>query len=256
MDNNQQSLTQQIIIHLFTAIENGTLKPGDRLPAQRIMAERFGVSRTVIRDALKILEGQNLIRIEQGSGAYITSIHPAGHMPVFCAPDDANVVLTPQHMNHLIKTVTSEAVREIAENGSDDDIDNLVQMVRSFARKFSSRTSFQERFMLESSFHIMVGHYSNNPVFEKLMVECTDSLTRGHRKACSNNKLYSKILEINLKIVECIKERNPERAALWVNERYKFYSSLDIEPEEKGYLMNSQRWIFPIAGQLSDLCSE
>jgi GntR family transcriptional repressor for pyruvate dehydrogenase complex len=60
------SLLQRIILR-------GGLKPGDRLPSQRHLADQLGVSRPSLREALSVLEAMGLIVIKVGSGAYVAS---------------------------------------------------------------------------------------------------------------------------------------------------------------------------------------
>jgi GntR family transcriptional repressor for pyruvate dehydrogenase complex len=52
-------------------ILEGTLKPGDRLPAQRELSEQFGISRASLREALSVLETLGLVRVEVGRGVFV-----------------------------------------------------------------------------------------------------------------------------------------------------------------------------------------
>ncbi len=58
-------------------ILDGTLQPGDRLPAERELAEQLGVNRSSLREALKKLEQLRLIRIQQGSGIRVRKLEEA-----------------------------------------------------------------------------------------------------------------------------------------------------------------------------------
>ncbi len=64
-------LHDQISEQINKLIAEGLLKPGDRLPAERELAERFKVSRNSVRDALRTLEARGLVEIRQGDGTYI-----------------------------------------------------------------------------------------------------------------------------------------------------------------------------------------
>ena len=52
-------------------ILEGTLKSGDRLPAQRELSEQFGISRASLREALSVLETLGLVRVEVGRGVFV-----------------------------------------------------------------------------------------------------------------------------------------------------------------------------------------
>ena len=63
-----------VVAQIREAILSGKVKPGDRLPTERDMAQQFGVSRVTIRDALRTLEAGGLIRVKIGGGGgpYVT----------------------------------------------------------------------------------------------------------------------------------------------------------------------------------------
>ncbi|MCI0714368.1 MAG: FadR family transcriptional regulator [Chloroflexi bacterium] len=65
-------LYEQVISQIEANIEDGTLNPGDKLPPERELGEQFGVSRTVVREAVKALRQKGLVRIYPGKGTFIT----------------------------------------------------------------------------------------------------------------------------------------------------------------------------------------
>jgi len=67
-------LYQEIGNELKSLLKSGTFKIGDRLPPERDIAETFNVSRTVVREALIMLELEKLIAVKKGSGVYVISL--------------------------------------------------------------------------------------------------------------------------------------------------------------------------------------
>ena len=68
------TLAEQVTDNLLAYIEAQHLKPGDLLPSETSLATSFGVSRPVIREALKSLEGKGIIEIVNGKGAIVKPI--------------------------------------------------------------------------------------------------------------------------------------------------------------------------------------
>ena len=66
-------LYEQIVQQIEDSIKKGALKAGDQLPAERELAEQFGVSRTAVREAVKALREKGLVEAYPGRGTFITS---------------------------------------------------------------------------------------------------------------------------------------------------------------------------------------
>jgi GntR family transcriptional regulator, transcriptional repressor for pyruvate dehydrogenase complex len=66
-------LYEQIVQQIEGSIRKSMLKPGDQLPAERALAERFGVSRTAVREAVKALREKGLVEAYSGRGTFITN---------------------------------------------------------------------------------------------------------------------------------------------------------------------------------------
>ena len=78
-------LYENIIDQLIALIKDGTLKPGDKLPPERKLAEDLNVSRTAIREALRSLETMGYISSKVGGGTYINAITLGNVMNPFSA---------------------------------------------------------------------------------------------------------------------------------------------------------------------------
>jgi GntR family transcriptional regulator, transcriptional repressor for pyruvate dehydrogenase complex len=65
-------LYEQIVQQIEDSVLNGSLKPGDQLPAERDLAQRLGVSRTAVREAVKALREKGLVEAFSGRGTFVT----------------------------------------------------------------------------------------------------------------------------------------------------------------------------------------
>src|ERR1700686_1533588 len=65
-------LYEQIVQQIEDSVLKGALKAGDQLPAERDLAQRFGVSRTAVREAVKALREKGLVEAYSGRGSFIT----------------------------------------------------------------------------------------------------------------------------------------------------------------------------------------
>jgi GntR family transcriptional regulator, transcriptional repressor for pyruvate dehydrogenase complex len=70
-------LYEQIVEQIEQSILKGALKPGDQLPAERDLAQQFGVSRTAVREAVKALREKGLVEAYSGRGTFVTKGTPS-----------------------------------------------------------------------------------------------------------------------------------------------------------------------------------
>src|SRR6266849_2596729 len=69
---------EEIVRQVKRLIAEGKLKSGDRLPPERDLVEKFMVSRTAVREALRALEGSGLIDVRAGEGAFVRDVSVEG----------------------------------------------------------------------------------------------------------------------------------------------------------------------------------
>src|SRR5215469_6616308 len=93
-------LYEQIVQQVEESILNGQLKPGDQLPAERDLAQRFGVSRTAVREAVKALREKGLVEAYSGKGTFIT---------------DGTTQAVRQSLDLMVKIGQTEGTNHLAE---------------------------------------------------------------------------------------------------------------------------------------------
>lgn len=72
------SLSEQVVAHMLSMIENGSLAPGAKLPPESEIVRREGVSRTVVREAISKLQAAGMVVTRHGVGSFVCE-HPDGH---------------------------------------------------------------------------------------------------------------------------------------------------------------------------------
>lgn len=153
-------ISLQIVQQLQGAIRSGLLGPGDRLPPERELAERFGVSRITVRDALRSLEVLGLIKIRVGAGggAFVTS--PGTEI---VGEGLTNLVLLsslkPDEIAEARLVLELGSVALAATRATDDDIEQLRVMMRE-ARKALEEETYERGMSLQ--FHLRIAQIARN----------------------------------------------------------------------------------------------
>ncbi|NPT35642.1 FadR/GntR family transcriptional regulator, partial [Paraburkholderia xenovorans] len=68
-----RALSDTVAQQLLKQIDKGTFRRGDKLPTEAVLAQQFGVSRTVIREAISRLKNEGVVEPRQGSGVFIAA---------------------------------------------------------------------------------------------------------------------------------------------------------------------------------------
>jgi GntR family transcriptional regulator, transcriptional repressor for pyruvate dehydrogenase complex len=71
------ALTDEAIAQIRTMIQSGDLRPGSRLPTEHQLSAQLGISRSGIREAVKVLASARVLDVRRGDGTYVTSLAPA-----------------------------------------------------------------------------------------------------------------------------------------------------------------------------------
>lgn len=98
--SNSRSIINEIALKkIIQYIKQNNLRPGDKLPTEREMTKYFEVSRVCLREALKILQYQQVLRIKQGSGIFIQNLDPIENvlLPYSSGLDDKEAILRRLH---------------------------------------------------------------------------------------------------------------------------------------------------------------
>lgn len=111
-------LYQAVAEKMTHAIVSGQYRVGDRLPPERELALRFGVSRPTLREAIIALELNGLVEVRMGSGVYVTAVRPVreGAIPMGIGPfelTEARLIFEPEVAALAATQITPEGVAEL-----------------------------------------------------------------------------------------------------------------------------------------------
>lgn len=156
-ERSRSSRTEDVQRHLRDAILGGAYTAGSRLPSETALAERLGVSRPVVREAVSRLTAEGLVRAERGRGTFVSdrAAAPRIELPPISGIDD----LIAWHEFRV--AMEQEAARLAAERRSPDDLERirqihlkLVEMARSGHRAID----------LDFDLHVAIAQAAQNTI--------------------------------------------------------------------------------------------
>lgn len=203
----KQDVTVRLITIFKQLIAEGVLKPGGRVPAERELAENFGVSRSSLRQALKVLEIMGVISQRVGDGTYVNSDASS----LLGEPLEFLILLDGISFHELMEArliVEPELTARAAQRSSPEDIARIKRELTAMEKAGSDHRMFVEH---DLQFHSAIFEAAGNRV-------CTSMFSVVHRALDKLITITSQIVEhehtlaLHRRIFAAICKRDPEEA--------------------------------------------
>lgn len=204
-------ISEIIVEQIRELMRQGQLKPGDRLPPERDLCERFGVSRVTVREALRMLESSGLVQIRVGArgGAFVTA--PSSDRVGEGLTDMLTLsAISAADVTEIRLILEIGIVPLVCERATEQDIADLEEICqRSEAALLSGEYSME--YSLE--FHTRVARATHNPAVVMLVESFRGpihmSLEQAREVAPEMGGLGTREHE---RFIEAVRRRDPDAA--------------------------------------------
>lgn len=208
---NEPTLADRVTELLSGQIRKGMYPVNARLPTEKFMTEQFGVSRTVIREAISRLKSEGLVESRQGSGTVV--LDPASAEVFRLGRDNADPALGVVRILELRRGIEAEMAALAAERRSDEQMADIRQATLAIDRAVEAGGDGVEE---DLAFHLAVSRATGNPHYTELLGMLTRSLrdairlTRGNESRRSD--LAAQVRMEHAEISAAIEARDAPRA--------------------------------------------
>jgi len=201
-------LSVQAVHQIRELIRTGELNKGDRLPAERELSERLGVSRTVVREAIKMLRTSGYVKVRMGVGTFVAED------PVNILEDSLSYSNDPESKKiadlHQVREVLEPAVAALAaQNATLEDIQKMEKVIQDMELNLSNRYRYIEA---DKLFHVALAEATKNNVFTILLNSIVDLLQEARRLAISTPGAGERSSHYHRRILDAVKNRDAEEA--------------------------------------------
>lgn len=199
-------VSQVIVDQIKVLIRDGRLQPGDRLPSERELCQRFGVSRVTVREALRVLEAGGLLTIRVGAhgGAFLTS--PTTERLSEGLADLISVSrLTAANVTEARIIVELGILPLAVERATGDDIAALFAMVDEAESALDAGTYSVE---MSAAFHIRVAECTHNPAIAMLVQSFHGPLLMSLEESHQSAPMSFRGIDEHRKLAQAIKDRD------------------------------------------------
>lgn len=229
---NGKRLFQSVAEQIARLIDDGAFPPGTRLPGERELAERLGVSRVTIREAEIALQATGRLEIKTGSGVYVSKNRPSdgASLPTASAFEVTEARLL----------VESEAAALAARNISDEGIEKLAALIEQMRSGGNDAAN-----QADEQFHLTIAEASNNAA----LVHTIKALWRMREEIPDVKATYEAVCvhdadsrtEEHRKVFEALKDRNPGAARAAMREHFHRLITAMLDATERMALAELQQ---------------
>lgn len=202
-------LYESVIDQIIELIKNNELKPGDKLPPERELAEKLSISRGSLREAFRVLESRGLIKSKPGGGRYIREIRENGHN------NTENIILSLEKSS-ILELLEAREIFEVkivelaAQRATLEDI----EIIEEALNKMSQEDELKNEKKTESDreFHSAIASSSHNFVFVNIIKLHLDLLRGTREKTQQIPGRREERCREHQAILQAIKEHDPKKA--------------------------------------------
>lgn len=134
-DEGRKKFPDEIIEHLQRKILSGAIEVGDRLPPERELATELGTNRNTLREALRALEAQGLVKARQGDGVRVLDFRKTGELnliaPFFLAAEGEDRARLLADMLRIRRLIAREAVVLAAQRATPGEVVQIEKLLET-----------------------------------------------------------------------------------------------------------------------------
>lgn len=220
----QERVADTVMHQIEQLILRGILRPGERLPSERDLSDRMGVSRPSLREAIADLEGRGLLTTRKGSGVYVADV-------LGSAFSEPLIQLFASHEEALFDYISFRrdlegmAAERAARLASDTDLKVITTVFQKMQSAHNKRNPAEEA-ALDAEFHMAIIEASHNVFMLHMMRSMFEMLRAG---VFYNRKVMFKVrttrealLDQHRAIHDALIAREPEKARAAIDDHLHY----------------------------------
>ncbi len=208
-----RNIYEEVAERIKRQIENGELRPGDKLPSARELSEFYHVGRSTVREALSALKAMGLVEIRHGEGSYVrgSADHPAE------LPGLSSVFMKKESLLELLEArkaleVSNAAIA--AEKRTEEDMRRFESILHRMKDHLGNETEGEKADM---EFHLALARATHNSIMVRLLETISSQMETAIRETrrlqmYANKSVSRQLWREHDEIYEAVKLQEPELA--------------------------------------------
>ncbi|WZL72454.1 FadR/GntR family transcriptional regulator [Clostridiaceae bacterium 35-E11] len=206
-------LSEKVAENIKHLIIEHELKPGNKLPNEIQLARILNVSRSTIREAIKILVSKNILEIQRGKGTYVCEKPGVVTDPLGVTFMNKKDLLLYLFETRLI--IEPEIAALAAQRATKKNVEDLE---KSFYKMKEDILEGRNHIEMDMDFHDIVAKSSQNPIIQRIVPMINGSIKEGYLQTKDIPQSEEKVMLYHEKVLEAIKKKNAVLAEKYMRE--------------------------------------
>jgi GntR family transcriptional repressor for pyruvate dehydrogenase complex len=208
MQHPEAHLTMQVVNHIRAMIEDGTLKPGDKIPPEREFARKLKISRASLRTGIGYMAAMGVMKVRHGVGTFVADGPPEIGKSSLGLLGALHGFKSWQMFEARLLLESSLAALA-AERGKEEHLTILAEEV---AEMYATVDDPEEYLIHDVRFHRTIAQASGNPILAALMETITTALYDERRKTVELSRNLKDSADTHREIYRAIRAKNSDEA--------------------------------------------
>lgn len=212
----QGSRAAQVINNVKRMISSGELGAGDRLPVEKVLAERWGVSRGSLREGVRALAALGVLETRQGDGTYVTRLDPDTLLSPLSFYSELHESGQSADLLAIRRVLETESAGLAAIRMTDAELQSLEEILVGIDQVLASDEVDPEAFIdADAEFHRLIATASGNPALAALIGSLVSRTLRGRLwRAITERDSVGEAHAEHRGILAALRTRDPQRARI------------------------------------------
>ncbi|GKX30798.1 GntR family transcriptional regulator [Vallitalea longa] len=204
---DKEILSEKVANTIKKMIIDKKLKPGDKLANEIDLTNELNVSRSTVREAIKILVSTNILEVRRGKGTFVSENPGLYKDPLgVCFMDKKNLLKDLYESRLIIEPGICALAAIRATKG------NILQLENSYINIKKEILNNIDHTETDIQFHNIIANSSQNPIINRILPIINEGIQEGYKETKDIRESGDTVLYHHGKILEAIKSRNPELA--------------------------------------------
>lgn len=204
----RMSITDSVVADIKEMIMSGEYKIGEKLPTEMKLCDQMGVSRTCVREAIRVLQAIGYVEIRPGKGAFVANYQKSTDNSSLWYDVEGVKFYDFMEVRMAIETLS---VRLAVERATDKQIRELREIHTSFVEATEKRDMLK-MIMLDELFHTKIITFTNNQLLININKQLLERFRIYRGDSFTNKMVYKNAVEPHERILLCFEMCNPSSA--------------------------------------------